>query len=67
LALALALDYRRHHTASFPNLVFTAAALSVLLTYVLSARFARAVVAPVLEEVQPDQLLRANDVRQGAG
>ncbi|MEX2282715.1 MAG: hypothetical protein WEE89_09560 [Gemmatimonadota bacterium] len=59
LALALALDYRRHHSASFPNLVFTAAALSVLLTDVLSARFARAVVAPVLDAVHPDQLAQA--------
>ena len=62
LALALALDYRRHHSASFPNLVFTAAALSVLLTDVLSARFARAVVAPVLDAVHPDQL--AQSVKQ---
>jgi Kef-type K+ transport system membrane component KefB len=59
LALALALDYRRHHSASFPNLVFTAAALSVLLTDVLSARFARAVVAPVLDAVHPDQLAQS--------
>ena len=64
LALALALDYRRHHSASFPNLVFTAAALSVLLTDVLSARFARAVVAPVLDAVHPDQL--AQSVEQEA-
>jgi Kef-type K+ transport system membrane component KefB len=56
LALAIALDYLRHDAALFPDLVFTTAVVSVLLTDVLSARFARAVVAPVLDQVQPDQL-----------
>jgi hypothetical protein len=44
LALALALAYLYHDDAVLPNLVFTAAIASVLLTDVLSARLAGAIV-----------------------
>lgn len=54
LAVAIALDYLRHDAALFPDLVFTTAVLSVLLTDVLSARFARAVIAPVIDEPHAD-------------
>jgi len=43
LAIALALNYLYHDDALLPNMVFTAAVVSVLLTDVFSARMARAV------------------------
>jgi hypothetical protein len=60
LALAIALDYLRHDAALFPNLVFTSAVVSVLLTDVLSARFARAVTSPFLESSEHDRLASDN-------
>lgn len=45
IALAVGLDYLRHGNALYPNLVFTAAVVSVLLTDLLSARVAHAVIA----------------------
>lgn len=53
LALAIALEYLRHGASLFPNLVFTAAVVSVLLTDVLSARFAHAVISPFVEPDEP--------------
>jgi hypothetical protein len=44
LAIALALNYLYHDGALVPNMVFTAALASVLLTDLLSARIARAVI-----------------------
>lgn len=46
LALAIALNYRLHEGAFFPNVVFTAAIFSVLLTDLTSARLAQSVVRP---------------------
>jgi Kef-type K+ transport system membrane component KefB len=43
LATAIALNYRIYDTSALPNVVFTAALVSVLLTDLLSARFVRAV------------------------
>ncbi len=55
LAIALALDYSLSASAVMPNLVFTAALCSVLLTDVFSARLARDVVARLPEEIHlPD-------------
>ena len=48
LALALALDYVQHDRLSFPNIVFTAAIVSVLLTDLSSARLAQSVITPFL-------------------
>lgn len=42
LATAIALNYRLYDTSALPNVVFTAALVSVLLTDLLSARFVRA-------------------------
>ena len=47
LALALALDYVQHDRLPFPNIVFTAAIVSVLLTDLSSARLVQSVIAPV--------------------
>ena len=44
LAIALALNYLYHEGARLPNMVFTAAVASVLLTDLLSARLARSVI-----------------------
>ena len=44
LAIALALNYLYHPGARLPNMVFTAAVASVLLTDLLSARLARSVI-----------------------
>lgn len=52
LAIAIALDYSLSPTAEFPNLVFTAALCSVLLTDLFSARLARDVVASLPEEIE---------------
>ena len=52
LAIAIALDYSLSPTAQLPNLVFTAALCSVLLTDLFSARLARDVVASLPEDVQ---------------
>lgn len=51
LAIALALDYSLSPSAVMPNLVFTAALASVLITDMFSARLARDVVARLPEEV----------------
>lgn len=51
LAIALALDYSLSPAAIAPNLVFTAALCSVLLTDVFSARLAREVVEKLPEEI----------------
>ncbi len=51
LAIALALDYSLSASAVMPNLVFTAALASVLITDVFSARLARDVVARLPEDV----------------
>lgn len=48
LAVAIALNYRIHEDALYPNLVFTAALVSVLLTDFTSARLAGAAVRPLL-------------------
>jgi hypothetical protein len=47
LALALALDYVQHDRLLFPNIVFTATIVSVLLTDLSSARLVQSVIAPV--------------------
>ena len=47
LALALALDYVQHPRLPFPNIVFTAAIVSVLLTDLSSARLVQSVVSPL--------------------
>ncbi len=52
LAIAIALDYSLSPSAVLPNLVFTAALCSVLLTDIFSARLARDVVASLPEDVQ---------------
>lgn len=52
LAIAIALDYSLSPTAELPNLVFTAALCSVLLTDLFSARLARDVVASLPEDIQ---------------
>jgi hypothetical protein len=44
LAIALALNYLYHDGSKLPNMVFTAAVASVLLTDLLSARLARSVI-----------------------
>ena len=48
LALALALDYVQHDRLIFPNIVFTAAIVSVLLTDLSSARLVQSVINPFL-------------------
>ena len=48
LALALALDYVQHDRLIFPNIVFTAAIVSVLLTDLSSARLVQSVIDPFL-------------------
>ena len=48
IALAIAIDYRRHDAALYPNVVFTAAVVSVLLTDLLSARVAHTVITPYI-------------------
>ena len=48
LALALALDYVQHDRLIFPNIVFTAAIISVLLTDLSSARLVQSVIDPFL-------------------
>jgi Kef-type K+ transport system membrane component KefB len=62
LALALAFDYRQHHGAFLPSIVFTAAIASVLLTDLSSARLVKSVLEPVLEREQ-----KAVSREQGAG
>jgi Kef-type K+ transport system membrane component KefB len=52
LAIAIALDYSLSPAAVLPNLVFTAALCSVLLTDLFSARLARDVVASLPEDIQ---------------
>ncbi len=52
LAIAIALDYSLSPAAVLPNLVFTAALCSVLLTDIFSARLARDVVASLPEDIQ---------------
>lgn len=52
LAIAIALDYSISPAAVLPNLVFTAALCSVLLTDLFSARLARDVVGSLPEEIQ---------------
>jgi hypothetical protein len=47
LALALALDYVQHDRLPYPNIVFTAAIVSVLLTDLSSARLVQSVISPV--------------------
>jgi hypothetical protein len=47
LALALALDYLQHERLQYPNIVFTAAITSVLLTDLSSARLVQSVIAPL--------------------
>jgi len=55
LAIAIALDYSLSRAAVLPNLIFTAALASVLLTDLFSARLARDVVASLPEDVEmPD-------------
>jgi Kef-type K+ transport system membrane component KefB len=49
LALALAFDYQQHHGAFLPNIVFTAAIASVLLTDLSSARLVKSVLEPVMQ------------------
>jgi len=57
LALALAFDYVQHAGALLPNIVFTAAIASVLLTELWSARLVQSVVLPLIEqEVRPPRL-----------
>ena len=53
LALALALDYVQHARLPFPNIVFTAAIISVLLTDLASARLVQSVVAPLTAGPRP--------------
>jgi hypothetical protein len=54
LALALALDYVQQPGSPFPNIVFTAAIASVLLTDLSAARLVQSTVLPLLEqEVSP--------------
>ncbi len=48
LALALALDYLQHGRLIYPNIVFTATIVSVLLTDLSSARFVQSVIAPLM-------------------
>jgi Kef-type K+ transport system membrane component KefB len=55
LAIALALDYAQWESAVRPNLVFTAALCSVLLTDVFSARLARGVVQRLPHDVTVDE------------
>jgi hypothetical protein len=50
LALALAFDYVQHAGALLPNIVFTAAIASVLLTELWSARLVQSVVLPLVEQ-----------------
>ncbi|HET9133472.1 MAG TPA: hypothetical protein VFN90_04140 [Gemmatimonadales bacterium] len=52
LAIALALDYSLSASPVLPNMVFTAALCSVLLTDLFSARLARDVVAALPEEIR---------------
>jgi hypothetical protein len=52
LAIALALDYSLSPVAVRPNLVFTAALLSVLITDLFSARLARDVVAGLPKDIR---------------
>jgi Kef-type K+ transport system membrane component KefB len=52
LALALALDYTQHDRLIFPNIVFTAAIVSVLLTDLSSARLVQSVVAPLTDRAR---------------
>jgi Kef-type K+ transport system membrane component KefB len=53
LATAIALNYRIYDTSALPNVVFTAALVSVLLTDLLSARFVRAVLLRQQRESGP--------------
>ena len=59
LAIAIALDYRRRDAPAVPNLVFTAAVISVLLTDLSGARLVRSVLAPFLDPVAPPRLARS--------
>lgn len=63
IALALALSYMYQETLPLPNVVFTAAVASLLLTDLLSARFVRSIVpteiGPFQEETAPG--IRAAD------
>lgn len=52
LAVAIALNYRLAEDAVYPNVVFTAALVSVLLTDLLSARVADAVLWPRLRRIR---------------
>jgi hypothetical protein len=53
LALALALDYLQHERLVFPNIVFTATIVSVLLTDLSSARLVQSVISPVTTPARP--------------
>lgn len=57
LAIAIALDYSLSRAAVMPNMVFTAALASVLITDVFSARLARDVVAQLPEDVMLPEAL----------
>ncbi|HUF26807.1 MAG TPA: hypothetical protein VMM18_07500 [Gemmatimonadaceae bacterium] len=55
LAIAIGLDYLQHGRLAVPNLVFTAAVASVLLTDLSSARLVRSVVMPfVTRDMGPE-------------
>jgi predicted Kef-type K+ transport protein len=53
LALALALDYIGHGRLPFPNIIFTATVVSVLLTDLSSARLVQSVLAPMTTSSRP--------------
>jgi hypothetical protein len=60
LALALALDYIQHDRLVFPNIVFTAAIVSVLLTDLSSARLVQSVINPFLPSNIPPRTTPAS-------
>jgi hypothetical protein len=52
LAIALAFDYQIRRGAPLPNVVFTAAVFSVLLTEFAAARLVTSAIEPVVEPVR---------------
>ena len=66
LALAVALSYLYQDEVPLPNLVFTAAVASVLLTDVLSARFVRSLLGVDLLDARPAPAAPAAPAGQGA-
>lgn len=67
LVIALALNYLYQDTLALPNVVFTAAVVSVLLTDVVSGRLASSVLSPAIEKRTPEQPTSGGLTRNAAG